>query len=448
MASPFGDLPQLSVWVEVGVLVGVPLYAAVFAALLQSLVGYERMRSSSDAFTAVTLWLIVPLHIGGWLVYQFGGTLEALLLLAIWPCVWLATVASSLPRIEQLRSRDDTINFSGVVANIVVFVVAAAIWEHDALTVGIVIGSIIALGAVGLTLIFGVLKFAHFAHGDAMMVSAFVAWLLLNGIIVGERAGSDTTLLPITVNDLPAADDPIWDFSFGYGLVVAMVITAALTAAIFVGLDRLVYRRLRDRKSGIVMFAIASLGLAFIMRSLILIFWGPTPRLYTPGIRNRLELPLDVSILADQVFILGAALVVTGAVYWLLFRTKLGKAMRAMADNPDLARVSGINTDRIVTWTWAVSGTLVAVAGVLLALQAHLSSELGFTLLLPLFAAAIVGGLGNPQGALVGGLVVGITQEVAVTFDFLSPGYKFSIAFVLLILILLVRPRGLFGEQS
>ena len=336
----------------------------------------------------------------------------------------------------------------GLWAAIIIFTIWAAFAERDALTVGIVLGAIIALGAVGLTLIFGVLKFAHFAHGDSMMLSAFIAWLLLNGIIVGERAGSETTLLPVTVNDLPGADNAIWEFSFGYGLIVAMLLTAVLTAGMMVAIDRVVYRRLRKRKSGIVIFAIASLGLAFVMRSVILIFWGPTPRLYTPGIRNRIDLPFDVSVLADQVFILAAAFIVTGIVYVLLFRTKLGKAMRAMADNPDLALVSGIDTDRIITWTWVVAGFLIAVAGVLLALQAHLDSELGFTLLLPLFAAAIVGGLGNPLGALVGGFVVGITQEVAVTFDFLSPGYKFSVAFAILILILLVRPRGLFGERS
>jgi branched-subunit amino acid ABC-type transport system permease component len=123
-----------------------------------------------------------------------------------------------------------------------------------------------------------------------------------------------------------------------------------------------------------------------------------------------------------------------------------------MSDNPDLARVSGINTDRLITQTWIVAGALVAVAGVLLSLQVQLDPDLGFILLLPLFASAILGGLGNPIGALVGGLIVGITQEVAVTFDLpligdVSAGYKFSIAFIILILILLVRPNGLFGAK-
>jgi branched-chain amino acid transport system permease protein/neutral amino acid transport system permease protein len=183
--------------------------------------------------------------------------------------------------------------------------------------------------------------------------------------------------------------------------------------------------------------------------------FGPTPRLYAPGIRERVDLPFDMSLLADQIFILCAAIAATVLVYVLLFRTRIGKAMRAMADNPDLARVSGINADRMISYVWLVSGGLVAFAGVLLALQAQLDPELGFILLLPLFASAILGGLGSPQGAFVGGMVIGIVQEVAVTFDidfirddFPGPGYKFSVAFIILILILLLRPRGLFGARQ
>ncbi|MFQ5471909.1 MAG: branched-chain amino acid ABC transporter permease, partial [Dehalococcoidia bacterium] len=130
------------------------------------------------------------------------------------------------------------------------------------------------------------------------------------------------------------------------------------------------------------------------------------------------------------------------------YRTKRGKAMRAISDNADLARVSGIDTDRITSWTWVIGGGLVASAGVLLALQAQLKPELGFVLLLPLFAATILGGIGRPHGALAGGMIVGIAQEVAVTLDFISPGYKFSVAFVLLILMLLLRPNGLFGGSD
>jgi len=341
---------------------------------------------------------------------------------------------------------------AGLWLTIVVFMLWAVVQERDAFVVGVVVGSIFALGAVGLTLIYGVLKFGHFAHGDVMMLSAYLAFLFLFGFIVGERPGDRLEILPFTVNDLPAADDHIWRFSFGYGLWVAMALSAAVTAGILVALDRFVYRRLRNRKSGIVIFSIGALGIALAMRALILIVWGPTPRLYSPGIRERVDLGFDVALLADQIFIIGTAVLVTALVYLLLFHTKLGKAMRAMADNPDLARVSGINTDRIIVWMWVVCGGLVAIAGVLLALQAQLDPELGFLLLLPLFASAILGGLGHPQGALLGGLIVGVVQEVGTTLDLpllgqVDPQYKFSIAFIILITILLLRPSGLFGAR-
>jgi branched-chain amino acid transport system permease protein len=322
----------------------------------------------------------------------------------------------------------------------------ALIAETDAFAIGVVTGSVLALGAIGLTLIYGVLKFAHFAHGDSMMLAAYLAFFVLTGVVVGER--TDTKVLPWTVSDLPGATKPILDFSFGYGLLIAMAIAAVIMAAVFIALDRLVYRPLRQRGSGIVIFAIASLGVAIAMRSLILIFWASFARFYVPGIRPTTDLPFGVRIVTDQIFIFGAAIVMAALVYLLLFRSKLGKAMRATADNPELALASGINTDRVITWTWIIGGILVGIAGVMLALQAQLKPELGFILLLPLFAASILGGIGSPQGAFVGAMIVGITEEVAVTLGFLSPGYKFSVAFVILVFILLLRPQGLFGAKG
>lgn len=371
----------------------------------------------------------------------------------------MATLESDVPITQRWRDYQRQFgNFAtgaGLWLVIITFIVWAAFAERDALVVGIIFGAILALGAVGLTLIFGVLKFAHFAHGDMMMLSAYLGFFFLTGIIIGERPADNVNILPLSASDLPGAEDKIWKFSFGYSLLVAMFLSAIASAGVLVLLDRLVYRRLRGRRSGAITFAIASLGLAIALRSVVLLFWGPNNRFYEPGIRNRVDLLFDVSVRADQIFIFGAALAVTAAVYILLFRTKLGKAMRAMADNPDLARVSGINNDSVITWTWMISGFLVAFAGVLLALESKLDPELGFVLLLPLFAAAILGGLGSPQGALVGGFVVGIVQEVSVTFDisfirdgFPGPGYKFSVAFLILIFILLVRPRGLFGERT
>jgi branched-chain amino acid transport system permease protein len=346
---------------------------------------------------------------------------------------------------DRVRNLADTLGAPAIWLAVAAIAVSALIYRTDQFVVGIVIGSVLALGAVGLTLIYGVLKFAHFAHGDSMMLAAYIAFFFLSGRMVGTRTD---TKLPWSLDDLPGATTPILDLSFGYGLLLAIPLAALIIAGLFLVLERLVYRPLRERGSGLAIFAVASLGVAISLRSVMLIFWGPSPRFYVGGIRPTTDLPFGIRIVTDQFFIFAAAIVMAVFVYILLFRTRLGKAMRAMADNPDLARVAGIDTDAIIRWTWVVGGFTVAIAGALLALQSQLKPELGFVLLLPLFAATILGGIGSPQGAFFGAMIVGITQEVAVSLGFLSPGYKFSVAFVILILILLLRPRGLFGAKT
>jgi branched-chain amino acid transport system permease protein/neutral amino acid transport system permease protein len=328
------------------------------------------------------------------------------------------------------------------------FLVWSFVAERDSLVVGVVTGSLFALGAIGITLIYGILKWGHFAHGDAMMFSGYLAFMFVTGNIAGASQSSDVQVLPLTAGDLPGATDKIWNFSFGYGLLVAMGLAAVASAAILIGLDRGIYGPLRRRGSGIVVYSIAALGVALVLRSLMLIFWGSDPRFYSGGIRKATDLPFDIRILYDQIFILVMAFVLMAAVYALLYWTKLGKAMRAMSDNADLARISGINTDRIVVWTWAIAGGLVAIAGVMLGLQTQLRPELGFIILVPLFASAILGGVGSPHGALVGGLLIGAFQEVSVGAAFFDPGYKFTVAIFVLVAILLLRPRGLFGSTT
>lgn len=336
--------------------------------------------------------------------------------------------------------------------------IVALILYTNLFVVGIIFGSIIALGAIGLTLIYGIMKFAHFAHGDMMMLAAYLAFFALTGRIVGEKTEVD---LGWSLDRLPGATTELGPLSFGYGLLLAMVVALIATVALFVALDNLIYRRLRQRGSGIVIFAMVSLGIAIVARSVILILWGPEPRFYVPGIFPAHEFPFGIKLKADQIFIFATVAIVAILVYLLLFRTRIGKAMRATSDNPELARVSGIDTDQVIRWTWAIGGALVAVAGVLLAIQAQLKPELGFAILLPLFAAAILGGIGSPQGALIGAMIVGITQEVSLGVELsiagrdilpqilpVAPGYKFAVAFVILILILLVRPQGLFGAKA
>jgi len=365
----------------------------------------------------------------------------------------MATVqAQPLTRAEQFRDyrRAAGVWMAGPGLWVIIgaFLVWAMIAERDGVVTGVVIGAVFALGAVGITLIFAILKFGHFAHGDTMMLSAYLGFMFLTGTIAGEQQSDLVTILPVSTSDLPGATTDIWNFSFGYGLLAAMGLSAIATALFLVILNHLVYAPLLRRGSSVVTLSIASLGLALMIRSAMLMLWGSDPRFYSPGIRQAVDLPFGVRVLYDQLFILAIAFVMAAFLYFFLYRTRLGKAMRATSDNADLARVSGIDTERIVRWMWIVAGVLVAVAGVMLGLQAQLKPELGFIILLPLFAAAVLGGVGSPHGALVGGLLIGIIQEVAVTSGIIEPGYKFSVALIVLILVLLVRPRGLFGERA
>ena len=321
----------------------------------------------------------------------------------------------------------------------------AAIFETNLLIAGLIVGSVLALGAIGLTLIYSILGFANSAQGDTMMLGAYVAFFLLTGIVVGEKPNIDLDV-GWGLNRFPGATAELADLSFGWGLLVAIALSGIVMAVFSIGLDRVVYRPLRKRGSGIVIFAMAALGVAFSIRALMLIIWGPDPRRYVQGIHLAHHYPFGVVLKTDQIFIFLVALGLAAVMYFVLFHSKLGKAMRAMADNPDLALVSGINTDRIVMWTWAIGGGLMATAGALLAIQALLKPGLGFELILPLFAATILGGIGKPQGAFIGALVVGVTQESSIVF--VSAGYKPAVAFVILIFILLLRPRGLFGTTS
>ena len=358
------------------------------------------------------------------------------------PAQWTNTLSNVA---DRYRRQSDAVSSATLWFLIALLFGWAAIFETDLFIAGLIVGSVLALGAIGLTLIYGILGFANFAHGDTMMLGAYIAFFLFTGIVVGEKPNIDLDI-GWGLSRLPGATTELGDLSFGWGLLVAIVLAALAMAIFSIGLDRLVYRPLRRRGSSIVIFAMASLGVAFSIRALMLIIWGPDPRRYVQGIHLAQHYPFGVVLKTDQIFIFLVALSLAAAMYFILFHSKLGKAMRAMADNPELALVSGINTDRIVMWTWALGGGLMATAGALLAIQALLKPGLGFELILPLFAATILGGIGKPQGAFIGALVVGVTQESSIVF--FSAGYKPAVAFVILVLILLLRPRGLFGTTS
>lgn len=292
---------------------------------------------------------------------------------------------------------------------------------------GIVLGSIITLGAVGLTLIYGIARFGNFAHGDLMTLGAYIALLLT------------TRILPA----LGVSDSHLGPLSFGWMMLISFLPAMAVTGLVAVVVDRLVYRRMRRLRVPAVMLGMASLAAAFILRSLIYIAWGPDFHFYSPGLRPMMKLPLGIKLRPDQVFIILTAWALVIALYLFLQRTKMGKALRAMADNSDLARISGIPTEQMTTWTWIIGGGMAAAGGILLGIDAQVRPEMGWILLLPLFAAVVLGGIGNAYGALVGALIIGVVQQVST--QWLLPAYKPAVAFALLILILMFRPQGIFG---
>ena len=297
---------------------------------------------------------------------------------------------------------------------------------------GAVLGAIIALGAIGLTLIYGILNFANVAHGDYMTLGAYLTLFIVVGALAAAGIEGTTGLGP---------------FTFGYPVLLALPVAAAAVAAFAIALDALIYRRLRERGVNAVVIAMASLGVAIAMRGLVQIVWSGDAQRLPRESKSVYHLPLDVRVPPDAIFVAVVAVALVVAVWLILTRTKMGKAMRATADNPQLARASGIDTQRVIRWTWAMGASLAATAGVLLAVyQAQMLPIMGWRFLIPLFAAAILGGIGNPYGALVGALVIGVASEVST--QWINPSYKPAVAFAILIAMLLARPRGLFGGSG
>ncbi len=295
---------------------------------------------------------------------------------------------------------------------------------------GIILGSIITVGAVGLTLLYGIVNFGNFAHGDLMTLGAYIA-LLMTATIFPAMGITDTPLGPL---------------SFGWVMMVSFIPAMVITGLVAIAADRLVYRRLRGLRVRPIMLAIAALAVAFIIRSLIYIFWGADFHFYSQGLRTTWKLPWGITLRPDQLVVLVVAWVMVIGLYTFLQRTKTGKALRALADNPDLARVSGIATERMITLTWFIGGGLAGAAGVLMGIDSQVRPEMGWIMLLPLFAAVILGGIGNAYGALAGGLILGVVQQVSTAF--MNPSYKPAVAFVIMILVLLVRPQGIFGGSK
>lgn len=320
---------------------------------------------------------------------------------------------------------------------------------------GTVLGSIYALGAIGVTLIFGILRFAHFAHGDMMTMGAFIAFVLATAL------AAMGIILP-----LPMA-------------FVVMPVAMVLTAFLALGIDKGFYAPLRARGAKPVTLLIASIGVTLMMQGLLrLIFGSGTKSVFVAGESKdifRFDMSWaggsrPINITEPQLIMFVVTAIIVLALHFFLTRSRLGKAMRAMADNADLAQVSGINTALVVRVTWVIAGSLACVAGTMLALDVALMPDLAFNIVLPIFAAAIVGGLGHAYGAIVGGFLIAFAETLAVfnwtavlrplnavlpegmalpaNLALVPTEYKLTVAFVILVITLLVRPTGIFKGAS
>ncbi|MBM2576744.1 branched-chain amino acid ABC transporter permease [Jannaschia sp. Os4] len=314
-------------------------------------------------------------------------------------------------------------------------------------------GAQLALGALGVTLIYGILRFSNFAHGDTMAfgtmsVILFTWWLQSLGVSFGP---------------LPTA-------------LLALPIGIGVTALLLIGTDKLVYKFYREKKAVPVTFVIASLGVMFIMNGLVRFIIGPEDQRFADGARFLISardfremtgLDEGLAIKSTAALTLVVAIIVVAILFWFLNKTRTGKSMRAFSDNEDLALLSGIDPERVVLITWCIVAALATIAGTLYGLDKSFKPFTYFQLLLPIFAAAIVGGLGNPLGAIAGGFVIAFA-EVTITYplkkvlsyllpeslapdglvQLLSTDYKFAVSFVILIIVLLFRPTGLFKGKA
>ena len=310
-------------------------------------------------------------------------------------------------------------------------------------------GSQLALGAVGVTLVFGILRFANFAHGELMglgcTVTIFLTWWF-------QSMGITNSFFPTALFAMP----------------FAMLITIFIVLAI----DQSVFRFYRLNKSRPVIFVVASVGVMFMLNGLVRMLIGTDEIIFRDGQKFLVKAGLfkkmtglneGLALKQTQLLTVVLAVVAVFMLFWFLQRTRTGKAMRAYSDNEDLALLSGISTERIVMVTWIIAAILATLAGVLYGLDKSFKPIVYFHLLLPIFASAIVGGIGQPIGAILGGYIVAFSEIIA-TYAFkkfityivpakfapeglgqlLSTEYKFAVSFLILVLVLLVRPTGIF----
>jgi branched-chain amino acid transport system permease protein len=314
-------------------------------------------------------------------------------------------------------------------------------------------GAQLAIGALGVTLVYGILRFSNFAHGETMAFGTAITILITWGL---QGMG-------VSFGPLPTA-------------LLALPFSIILTAAFMLGTDRVVYRFYRKQKAAPVVMVMVSVGVMFVMNALTRFLIGVDQIAFSDGtkfvisvrdFKTMTGLDEGISLATTQVITVVLAAITVWALFTFLNKTRTGKSMRAFADNEDLALLSGIDPERVVRITWMIAAVLTVIAGTLYGLDKTFKAFNYFELLLPMFAAAIVGGLGNPLGAIAGGFIVSFS-EVAVTYawkkvvtyvlpaslapdgllQLISTEYKFGVSFAILVIVLLFKPTGLFKGKS
>ncbi len=277
---------------------------------------------------------------------------------------------------------------------------------------GIITGGVLALAALGLSLLFRTVKFINFSFGDVRALGAYLAFF--------------------------------FNVTLGLPILLAAFLGIVFTGIVGVLIHKIVVKPLKEAvKAGPLTLLIATMGVAFIIRNLILIIWGPEPQMYNVATQEAMNIG-PFLITPMQLLAILTSVVIMVLIYLLLQYTKLGKMIRATSDNIELARIRGIRTERVIVWTWLISSCLAGLAGVMLGLIGTIDSHMGIEMLLVIFASVIMGGIGNPYGAVAGAMIIGIAMEVSSAFALSE--YKAAIAYLLMGVILLVKPKGLFAR--
>jgi branched-chain amino acid transport system permease protein len=293
---------------------------------------------------------------------------------------------------------------------------------------GLLTGSMVGLGAIGVTLTYSILRFSNFAHGD------FMAW------------GTYATLTAVSaIGAMFGKIAPIGPLSFGWPLIVAVIVGMAFTGLMALVLDKILFARLRAKGQTIIV-VMASFGASMALRSLLEFIFTSRPTYFSRAIQIARPIGLGIRITPDQIVLLLMTAVLVLSVHLLMTRTQIGRSMQAVSQNPALARVVGIDVTKVVRVTWLIGGALACMAGVMIGILVQIRPLMGFDMMLPMFAAAILGGIGSVPGAVLGGLIIGLAEAGAV--QMIGAEWRAAVSFVILMAVLLVRPIGLFGVKE